>query len=314
MDDSVTALNVQLAVGIARDVTGHVPIRTRRFETGMRHYVFEVCFASRQSIVIRIGGASAQAEIAGAIHLSRMLRPRGVPLPELLASNIGAGTPWMVLERLPGTDLGAVIQTLSGEQLDRIAAKVGEAQAVTAQTGAAGRYGYAPRPDQAPHSAWSMVLEANLLRSQARIASAGLFQASWVDVVRSTLAARREQLDRIEAVPFLHDTTTKNVIVAPDGEFSGIVDVDDLCFGDPRYPAALTLAVLLAYGGPTDYVAAWLRHAGQSDDAVFRLYVLVFLLDLMSEHGYTFNGNERPSSDEARASLKRAFEDGLSLV
>ena len=53
---------------------------------------------------------------------------------------------------------------------------------------------------------------------------------------------------------------------------------------------------------------------GQADDPVFRLYVLVFLLDLMSEHGHAFNGAERPSPWEARSSLRKAFEDGLSLV
>ena len=52
--------------------------------------------------------------------------------------------------------------------------------------------------------------------------------------------------------------------------------MDDLCFGDTRYPAALTLAALMAYGGPESYVSAWLRHAKQPDDRTFRLYVSVF--------------------------------------
>jgi aminoglycoside phosphotransferase len=301
----------QLAVRIAGDVTGHVPIKASRFETGMRHYVFDVAFASRPPVVVRIGASSAREEMAGAVRLSELLRPLGAPLPEMLASHLGAGPPWVVLERLPGTDLGAVIRTLSSERLDGIASRVARAQAVTAQTRSAGRYGYGSRPEQAPHAAWSNVLEANLKRSRDRIASARLFDASGVDSVRAALARRGNELDRIEAIPFLHDTTTKNVIVTPDGEFSGIVDVDDLCFGDPRYPAALTLAVLLGYGGPTEYVQAWLRHAGQSDDSVFRLYVLVFLLDLMSEHGQTFNGNERSLPG---ASLRSAFKEGLHLI
>ena len=101
------------------------------------------------------------------------------------------------------------------------------------------------------------------------------------------------------------------MIVTTEGDFSGIVDVDDLCFGDPRYPAALTLAVLMAYGGPVHYVSAWLHHAGQPDDQVFRLYVAVFLLDLMAEHGQVFNGNERASSLEDRTTLDRAFQRSL---
>ena len=123
----------------------------------------------------------------------------------------------------------------------------------------------------------------------------------------------RVAIDATAATPFLHDTTTKNVIVAPDGSFSGIVDVDDLCFGDPRYPAALTLAVLMATGGPKNYVEAWLRHAGAPDDATFRLYVAAFLLDLMSEHGHAFNGNEAASTAKARESLLAAFTENLLL-
>jgi aminoglycoside phosphotransferase len=173
---------------------------------------------------VRIGHPSARADIAGAIYLSRLLRPRGVPLPAILAEDIRAEPPWLLLERLPGTDLGAVISRLSEEQLDVIAANVVRAQAITWETGSAGRYGYAARAVQAPQAAWSHVLNANLARSRQRITSAGLFDAGLVDLVQAVVTANREEIDKIEPTPFLHDTTTKNVIVTPEGTFSGIVD------------------------------------------------------------------------------------------
>ena len=131
-------------------------------------------------------------------------------------------------------------------QLDRIAANVARAQAIASQTGSAGRYGYAIRPEDAPHSAWSQALDAHLARSRRRIASARLFDVASADIAQRELDAMRDEIDSIPPTPFLHDTTTRNVIVTEEGAFSGIVDVDDLCFGDPRYPAALTLAVLTA--------------------------------------------------------------------
>jgi aminoglycoside phosphotransferase len=81
--------------------------------------------------------------MAGTIYLSGLLRPRGVPLPAILAEDIRAELPWLLLERLPGTDLGAVVTSLTDEQLDRIAANVVQAQAITVKTGSAGRFGYA---------------------------------------------------------------------------------------------------------------------------------------------------------------------------
>jgi aminoglycoside phosphotransferase (APT) family kinase protein len=304
--------SAKLAAAIALRVLGRAPYSVKRFDAGARHYVFDLDFECGSPVVVRIGEPSARAEMAGALHLSRLLRPLGVPLPVILADDEEAPLPWLMLERLKGTDLGAVAPTLSEGQLDRIAAEVARAQAITAGTSSAGRYGYASRPEAASYTAWSQVLDANLARSRQRIASAGLFDVGCVDIVQAKVNALRCELDDIDPTPFLHDTTTKNVIVTLEGSFPGIVDVDELCFGDPRYPAALTLAAITAQGGPVGYVSAWLRHAGHSDDRVFRLYVMLFLVDLMSEHGHSFNGNIGPSTSEARAALWRAFETSAS--
>ena len=115
-----------------------------------------------------------------------------------------------------------------------------------------------------------------------------MFDQNVVEAVADLLKIHRSELDALQATPFLHDTTTKNVIVTEQGVLSGIVDVDDLCFGDPRYAPALTLAVLLAHGRRAHYVEAWMAAAGHDDDRIFRLYVALFLLDLMSEHGQSF--------------------------
>ena len=143
------------------------------------------------------------------------------------------------------------------------------------------------------------------------ILAAGLFDPWPVDAVSELVTKARGELDSQPPIPFLHDTTTKNVMVTREGAFSGIVDVDDLCFGDPRYVVALTLASLTAAGGPPDYADAWMKIANFRDDKVFRLYVALFLVDFMSEHGQTFNQNSRASSPEARRSLLEVFEANL---
>jgi hypothetical protein len=158
------------------------------------------------------------------------------------------------------------------------------------------------------------VLDAHLNRSRRRIVSAGLFDVAFADVLQNELSARRDEIDAIPPAPFPHDTTMKNAIVTAEGSVSGIVDVDDLCFGDPRYAAALTLAVLTVQRGPLQYVSAWLRQAGLSEDRLFRLYVTLFLLDLMAEHGQVFNGNQRPSSLQARAELEQSLNGSLRFA
>jgi aminoglycoside phosphotransferase len=119
-----TEPDAELAAMIAAEVIGHPPAKVRRFTTGVRHYVFDVEFAGRPPVVVRIGNTSAQPEMAGAAYLSGLLRPRGVPLPAILAQDLEPQFPWLVVERLPGTDLGEVIGSLSSEHLERRARRL----------------------------------------------------------------------------------------------------------------------------------------------------------------------------------------------
>jgi hypothetical protein len=158
-------------------------------------------------------------------------------------------------------------------------------------------------------------VESRLAGSRQRIEATGLFNVSLVDLVEAMVAATRGEIDAIGATPFLHHTTTKNVIVTPESTLSGIVDVDDLCFGDARYPAALTLAALTnGVRRPRKLRLRLDAACTTRRDQIFRLYVSLFLTDLMSEHGQVFNGNQPPSTAQAHAALHRAFESNLDFA
>lgn len=300
-----------LAASLALEATATRPTMVRRFSTGSQHYVFEAIFADRPPVVVRIARGGDRHLVRSASRLSAQLRPLGVPLPRILAEDLDAECPYLILERFPGTDLGHVIGRLGADRLEPIARRVVEAQRVAAATPTAGRYGYAADPASAPLERWSANLDNSLARSRSRIVDAGLFDLSIADPLASALEVLRSEADAQPATPFLHDTTTKNVIVTEDGTFSGIVDVDDLCFGDPRYVVALTLAALTAFGGPVAYAHTWMRLAGFRDDRLFRLYVALCLLDFLSEEGQVFNGNQRPSSPEARQRLLGIYTAAL---
>jgi aminoglycoside phosphotransferase (APT) family kinase protein len=221
--------NSALAGALAAATTGRQPIAVQRFRIGSQHYVFEVRFASGAAVVARIATKQSRAAMIGASKLSHMLRPLGVPPPEIIAEDLSAPWPHLVLERLPGTDLGNVVKTLPTSRLVEVATAVAQARSIADDTATAGRYGYGVAPTDAPHERGSQVLEGNLARSRTRIAGAGLFHAAPVDAVSALIANARAELDSQPSVPFLHDTTTKNVIVTSEGAFSGIVDVEDLC-------------------------------------------------------------------------------------
>lgn len=302
----------ELAALVVRQHLGWSPVRVDRFTTGAMHFVYEAQAPDHGSVVVRLGRADRVEAMDKGTRLAESLLASGARLPALLGEGQLEGFPYVVMERLAGTDLGHVIRTLSDAQLRAIAGHVAAAQAIAADLDTAGRYGYAPSAAEAPFEGWPDVLQQHFERSQDRMLAAGLFDPAVLEPVAQRLEASRPALAGQPATPFLHDTTTKNVIIDADGRFSGIVDVDDLCFGDPRYAPALTLAVLKGYGGPQSYVAHWMEAAGHADDATFGLYVALFLLDLMAEHGHVFNGNETASTPEARAGLERALDEVLA--
>lgn len=308
---TIDAPSTAVARDLATAAVGCPPTAVRRFRTGGHHYVFEATFATRPPVVVRIAAEHSRSAMAGALKLSHLLRPQGVPLPKIIADGVNHRFSHLVLERLPGVDLGAAIRELSDSSLEIIARQVAQAQRITAKASSGRRYGYGVGPEDAPHNRWSGVLQDNLARSRKRIAAARLFSEDPVNAVAELVSLAHHELDSLAPIPFLHDTTTKNVIVTPAGSFSGIVDVDDLCFGDPRYVIALTLASLLASGGPTHYIDAWLNAAGYEKDRLFELYVVLFLVDFMSEHGQTFNRNPLPAAAADRSRLLSIFADLL---
>jgi len=144
------APNSAIAGDLAAAAVGRPPIAVRRFDTGLRHYVFEATFDDRAPVVVRIAADHSRSAMAGALELSRLLRPRGVPLPEVIDEGLTHQFSHLVLERLPGTDLGDVIRGLSDSSVEVVAAKVAQAQRITAKTASARRYGYGVDPTDAP--------------------------------------------------------------------------------------------------------------------------------------------------------------------
>lgn len=307
----MTSPSAEDAYGLTAAALGVAATDARRFTTGLHHFVYDVTLADGRKVVMRMAQPSERWAIVNAVSLSGVLRPLGVPLPQLLAADATGGIPWMLLERLAGTDLAHVVGSLPDASLRTIAKRVAAAQMVVATTKSPGRFGYAGRAERAPFERWSEVVTSHVQRSRQRIAAAGLFDLSAVDRLEAILAKLTQELDAFPATPFMHDTTTKNVIVTADGGFSGIVDVDDLCYGDPRYVAALTNVALTAHNLPAHYATYLMEEAGWADDHIFRVYNAAFLLDFMSEHGQRFNDNQRPSSPEERAKLLGFYEAAL---
>ena len=291
----MTAVTPAVAARLVEERLGRRVREAVRFPTGLANAVYDVRLADGTAVVLRC--SRDPHVVRSAVRWSTRLRPLGVPLPALL--DHGLEPPYVLLERLPGSDLGTVHDALGPTDLRRIAASVADAQRRVAELRAFPGYGHVARPEDPGLPSWRAVLEANVRRSAERGRANGTVEPADVARVELLLDRLGRQLDRVPPTPFLDDATTKNVIVA-QGRVSGIVDVDQVCAGDPRLVVALTAVSLAAAGRPSLYADLLLEAMGGRRDALLDLYEAVFCLDLLSEMGVRFNRREPVPVDAVR--------------
>jgi hypothetical protein len=297
---------------------GCAAVGVQRFATGLCHYVYDMALADGRLVVARLAIPETRDLLAGGVYWHGRLVQLGLPLPALLHAATQAPLPFVILERLAGNDLHAVYASLSREEKRALAAAVVEAQHRAARLPEATGFGHARSyDDPALHRrlSWLHVIEAMLARSRQRILAAGVADPATVDRVGRCLLRFSAYLSRVRPTPFLDDTTTKNVLVH-QGQLSGIVDVDEVCFGDPLLTPALTKMALLAGRCDTDYVDAWLELIGANDEtrAVVNFYTAVFCVDFLSEQGHAFNRERGERNTEQTAFLEAQLRDLLDDV
>jgi aminoglycoside phosphotransferase (APT) family kinase protein len=302
------------AATVVRSRLGLEPIEVRRFSTGLCHRVFSVTAAEQQMFVVRIATPETTRLLASGIHWNQFLRPKGVPLPRMIASCLEPSEiqfPFVILEQIPGSDLGAVYSTLSSPEKLQIVSELIRIQAKVSLLPEAAGFGFAYSYSDAPgHRDWEKVILAILERAQQRMLRSGHPGSSYVGRARQILSRYFSYFAAVRPAPFLDDTTTKNVLV-DQGRLTGIVDVDQLGFGDSLLTIGLTQTALLATAYDVEYVEHWmdLLKLNRQQRQVVGAYTLLYCVGFMSELGQRFNKDQEPEIDlEKFARLKWIFE------
>lgn len=295
-----TERDAALAVRVGLDVETRA---IQRFSAGLCHYVYDVTTEDGRHVVARLATSETADQLAGGVYWHERLRAVGAPLPALLHADLApAGAfPYMLLERLPGKDLGDVYADLTPAQRQSLAAEIVAVQRSVATLPRATGFGFARSYDDPNlYASWLDVVLADVDRSQRRIAATGVASLALAERVRAAVLGIADYLRAVAPVAFLDDTTTKNVLIH-QGALSGIVDTDAVCFGDPLFTLALTRMALLAHDLDSDYADHWrdLLALDADQQRALTVYTATFCLGFMSEVGQRFNRDAPLAVDSA---------------
>jgi aminoglycoside phosphotransferase len=283
-------------------------ISAERFSTGLCHFVFDVKTQSGKNFTVRIAQPENRHLLESAVYWSDLLKPKGIPLPEIIALDLKTEFPFLILERFPGKDLWLIYSELSKIQKKALAAEMARLQRIAETLPKAKRFGYLETYESETNCEnWFEVLLKYLERSRSRMKLAGFLDTEIIDRVEREARNYENYFSKIEPIAFFDDITTKNVIVK-DGRLSGIVDVDWMCFGDSVLTIALTQMALLSEDCELDYIDFWCDEAQLNAEQrkILNLYTAMCCVDFMSEFGQTFN-NDVPKPFEDKK-VKKFFK------
>lgn len=279
---------------VCQDYLGKTVTAANRFPMGLSHYVFDVVTEDQCAYVVRLARPERKAELENGLYWQRKLEV-GVPLPRLFHTGEIEGYSFAIHERLPGADLEEVCGSLSAETRKDVAQAVAEIQE---------KIHGLDDPWFANALKWPDVLQVILNRSEREIIAMGLCDRHYVDLTRERIHEYGDYLAEVEWVPFLYDTSVRNVIVHNES-VNGIVDVDAVWFGDPLLAVGRGKTLLLLMQQDTDYITYWCEYLGLSEFQlkVVDLYALLYCVRCMGTMGQTLNGNPSVQTDAENIGL-----------
>lgn len=287
-----------------------------RFKNGICHFVFDVVCENKKKYVIRIASESSKDLLTGGLNWNRELERIGVPVPKVIKYDLGGLFSFMILERLCGTDIGNIYDDLSISEKRKIAEEIISIQKKVSSLGKRDKYGYALSFDNLQFNgknSWYDVIAENFLRSKDWASGSSLIPPHIFDTAEALFDSLSYVFDDVEAIPFLDDATTKNLIIN-DGILIGIVDTDEICFGDCLRTIALTEMSLIASQQNTDY-ATYLKHQLKPDgdwETKYLIYLMGFCVTFLSETNQLFNGNNRYFNNRQYVNHLLQFFDHIS--
>ncbi len=308
--------NEEIAANVVAAMTNEKPRSSTRMTTGDQHFVFAVN-TSNSEYVLRMTDLAQKNKFISAIDWQEKLIPLGIPLAKFINIDLDgkhSQFPALLMKRLPGDDLCNVYSTLTDLDKRNLAQEIVRIQALTTSLPDGPGYGIAVSYEQLPeNNSWYDFLLGRLLLCEENIKKNAIFAAHLVTKAIAIAKTIEDDLASITPRPFLWDASERNVII-DKGKITGIVDVDEVCFGDPLFVIGLTHVALENEGHDTLYTDYWAQALELDKKAQVRLefYRLFYAIIFMRKHSMTTSNLQKIKFNVPR--LEAIFKNSLTRI
>lgn len=308
--------NEAIAGSVVNAMTNEKVLSVSRMTTGDQYFVYAVKTINTE-YVIRMTNKDHLKKFQSGIYWQKKLLPLNVPLAKFIDSDLeGKYSPFpaLLMHRLPGTDLCNVYSNLTSEDKKNLAKDIVAIQRIVSILPENKSFGIADSYEDLTNDlTWYDFLINRLNLFMDIIRKNGIYDADVIYKVINIGNRIKENLSIVRAVPFLWDASERNVIVYK-GKISGIVDVDDICFGDPLFVIALTSAALEVEGHDTLYTDYWSLELKLNEEARCRLdfYKLFYTVVFMRKHSMITSNQQKVIFDSRK--LTSMFQNSMIRI
>lgn len=305
--------NEEIASKVVSSMTNEKVISVTRMTTGDQYFVYALKTIDRE-FVIRMAHEQQKAKFYSAMYWQEKLLPLSIPLAKFIQSDLeGQYSPFpaLLMNRLPGDDLCNLYSNLTGSDKKNLAMEMVSIQAKTYALPEGTSFGIADGYEKnTDDKTWFDFIMNRLLLFKNIIKEAKIFDPENVEQVINIAIDIKNEFDIISPHPFLWDASERNVLVH-QGKISGIVDVDDICFGDPLFVIGLTSTALETAGYDTLYSDYWAEELYLNSSAKLRLafYRLFFAIVFMRKQSMLTTNNQTIAFNIQR--LNKIFHEAL---
>lgn len=238
---------------------------------------------------------------AETIHWLTRLSELDLPIPKILSHGTHENYQYLILNYIPGEDIGLVYSTLTTAEKKQIAKDVMKIQHKVAGLNL----------DIAEDAwSWQDFVNEMLDRAEERMTANGYFDTGKVTRIREEMRLLDEYFSQIRPLAYLDDISTKNLLLH-NGKVSGVIDIDWMGVGDNLTFIAMTYVALRNMDCKTDYVDYLLEERGCTDKErkAFLFYCLMFCVDFMGERGMKFGDKKIEVNESVIERLNRIYEE-----
>ncbi|MCL2774092.1 MAG: phosphotransferase [Oscillospiraceae bacterium] len=275
----------EIAFEILKNELNITPMELTRFPNGLCHSVYYVKTETGE-FVLRV--TESKWHYDGSVKWLNELARLEIPIPQILKNGQYGNVYYTLITYINGKDLGEVYHTLNDSEKRDIVRELVEIQRKVSTLPSDmidGSDNYSP-------ATCMENVKCKIKMSRESIAENKVFDPNLCDAVAGLAKTFTDYFANVKPTAYLNDIQTNNVLIH-DGKLEGIVDIDEIGYGDPFRIVGLTNSILLFMNEDTKYIDYWLDEikANTIQRKVVTFYTLLYCIGLMGERGSKF-GND----------------------